>query len=154
MLSFLSLAAFLLILPSALSAQGARLVSPPASDSAAVRAAVLDYVDAIYRADTARIVRSVRPELAKRGYFIPRGQTAYANEPMSYAELLTTARTWNAQGRINPDSARKEITILDLLDQTASAKLVAIWGVDYLHLARYDGRWMIVNILWQTPPRM
>jgi len=44
------------------------------------------------------------------------------------------------------------VTVLDALDQTASAKLVADWGVDYLHLARYDGRWKIVNVLWQSPP--
>ncbi|HJQ67701.1 MAG TPA: nuclear transport factor 2 family protein [Blastocatellia bacterium] len=24
--------------------------------------------------------------------------------------------------------------------------------MDYMHLAKYDGKWMIVNILWQTPP--
>jgi hypothetical protein len=34
----------------------------------------------------------------------------------------------------------------------ASAKLVAAWGVDYLRLAKYDGRWMIVNVLWRSPP--
>jgi hypothetical protein len=118
-----------------------------------VRAAVLDYVDAIYLADTARIIRSVRPELAKRGYWIPRDQTTYSSEPMTFAELINVAKTWNPNRRRNPDSMPKEIQILDLLDQTASAKLVAQWGVDYFHLARYDGRWMIVNVLWQSPPR-
>ncbi|HEX9892394.1 MAG TPA: nuclear transport factor 2 family protein [Gemmatimonadales bacterium] len=143
-----------LLPPAGVAAQAnPRPAPPPAADSAAVRAAVLDYVEAIYRADTSRILRSVRPELAKRGYFIPRGQSGYTNEPMTFAELLTTARTWNASGRVDADKAIKEVKILDLLDQTASAKLVAVWGVDYLHLARYDGRWMIVNILWQTPPR-
>jgi len=124
-----------------------------AADSAAVRAAVLDYVEAIYRVDTSRVVRSVRPELAKRGYFIPRGQTEYASEPMTFAQLIEVAKTWNKAGRVDPEQAPKEVRILDLLDQTASAKLTARWGVDYLHLARYDGRWMIVNVLWQTPPR-
>jgi hypothetical protein len=40
-----------------------------------------------------------------------------------------------------------------VLDQTASAKLTASWGIDYLLLAKYDGRWMITHVLWQTPPR-
>lgn len=124
-----------------------------ASDSAGVRAAVLDYVEAIYRVDTSRVMRSIRPELAKRGYFIPRGKTEYASEPMTYAELIEVAKTWNRAGRVDPEQAPKDVRILDMLDQTASAKLTARWGVDYLHLAKYDGRWMIVNILWQTPPR-
>lgn len=135
----------LLAAPAALSAQSA-------ADSAGVRAAVLDYVEGIYRVDTSRIVRSVRPELAKRGYYIPRGQSAYANSPMTYTQLLGVTRTWNAKGSVNAETAIKEVTILDLLDQTASAKLAADWGIDYMHLAKYDGRWMIVNVLWQSPP--
>ena len=144
----------LLVLPAALAAQSGRTSQPPtAADSAAVRAAVLDYVEGIYLADTGRIVRSVRPELAKRGYWIPRDQSAYSSEPMTYQELIGVAKTWNPNRRRDPDAMPKDIQILDLLDQTASAKLVAQWGVDYFHLGRYDGKWMIVNVLWQTPPK-
>jgi hypothetical protein len=140
--------------PAPLLAQrGTTSVPPSADDSADVRAAVQDYVDAIYLADTARIIRSVRPELAKRGYWIPRDQSTYSSEPMTFSELINVAKTWNPDRRRNPDTMPKEIQILDLLDQTASAKLVAQWGVDYFHLARYEGRWMIVNVLWQSPPR-
>jgi hypothetical protein len=42
--------------------------------------------------------------------------------------------------------------VLDVLDQTASAKIVAMWGIDYMHLAKYDGRWQIINIVWQAHP--
>ena len=130
------------------------LEAQTAEDSTGVRAAVTDYVEAIYRVDTSRIVRSVRPELAKRGYYVPRNQTTYANSPMSYAELINVAKTFNAKGNVNAESAIKQVTILDMANQTASAKLVATWGIDYMHLAKYDGRWMIVNILWQsTPPK-
>lgn len=124
-----------------------------AADSAGVRAAVLDYVEAIYRVDTTRVARSVRTDLAKRGYYTPRGKTEYVSEPMTYPQLIEVAATWNKAGKINAETAPKVIKILDVLDQTASAKLTAQWGIDYLHLAKYDGRWMIVNILWQTPPR-
>lgn len=142
----------LVLLAGALvSARAVRAQS--AADSAGVRAAALDYVEAIYRVDTTRIVRSVRPELAKRGYFVPRGKTEYASEPMTYAELIGVARSWNKAGRVDPETAPRVVQILDLQDQTASVKLTAHWGTDYMHMARYDGRWMIVNILWQTPPR-
>ncbi len=136
----------------ALAAPLVPLRAQSAADSAGVRAAVMDYVEAIYRVDTARIVRSVRPEMAKRGYYVPRNQTAYANSPMTYAQLIDVAKTFNARGNVNAETAPKQVTILDILDQTASAKLVASWGIDYMHLAKYDGRWMIVNILWQSPP--
>lgn len=130
---------------------GTSLQAQSAADSAAVRDAALDYVNAIYNADTSLVYRSVRPELAKRGYFLPRNSTAYANEPMTFKELVDVARTWNAAKK-DTSTWPKEVRILDLLNQTASAKVTARWGVDYMHLAKYDGRWMIVNILWQSPP--
>jgi hypothetical protein len=33
-----------------------------------------------------------------------------------------------------------------------TVKLTADWGTDYMHLAKMDGKWMIVNELWQIPP--
>jgi hypothetical protein len=122
-------------------------------DHAAIRTAVLDYVEGLYTTDTTRIYRSVHPDLAKRGYYLPRNADAYQNEPMSFAELIEVTRTWNRNGAVNPETALKDIVVFDVLDQTASAKLTAHWGIDYLQLARYDDRWMIVNVLWQTPPR-
>lgn len=46
----------------------------------------------------------------------------------------------------------KEITVLDVLDKTAAAKLVAKWGIDYFQLAKQDGTWKIVHVLWQSHP--
>ncbi|MGH7520920.1 MAG: hypothetical protein ACREMI_06550 [Gemmatimonadales bacterium] len=37
--------------------------------------------------------------------------------------------------------------------QTATAKVVAWWEIDYPQLAKYDGKWMIVNVMWQSPPK-
>jgi len=126
---------------------------PTAADSAAVRQAALDYVDAIYRTDTTLVVKSVVPDLAKRGFYIPRGQTGYTSGAMTYSGLINTAKTWNAKGQVDPAKAPREVKILDMLDQTASVKLTAQWGIDYMHLARYDGKWMIVNVIWQSHPR-
>ena len=126
--------------------------SQAAVEREAVRAAVLDYVEALYLAQPDRIARSVNPALSKRGYFMKRGETAFSNEPMTYQQLVDLAGRWNKDGKQPVASAPKQIDIYDVLNQTASAKLTAMWGVDYMHLAKYDGRWQIVNILWQDPP--
>ena len=122
------------------------------ADREAVRQAALDYVEGVYEVAPARIERSVHPDLVKRGFYIKKGETAYSFSPMTFAELVNLAKTYNKAGRV-PKDAPKEVTVLDVLDQTASVKLVAVWGVDYMHLAKYDGKWMIVNILWQSPPK-
>ena len=119
------------------------------NDRKAVERAVLDYVEAIYEVKPELVDRSVHRELAKRGYM--RGEDGtYREAPMTFAQLRSLAERWNAQGRVNAKTARKEVVVLDLLDQTASAKLTASWGTDYMHLAKYNGEWKIVNILWQT----
>jgi len=118
-----------------------------------VRQAILDYVEGVYQVEPARIERSVHPNLSKHGYWREKGKEGYTTGKMSFAELVEVAKNWNKSGKL-PKDAPKEITIFDVQDQTASAKLVAAWGTDYFHLAKYEGKWMIVNVLWQsTPPK-
>ena len=118
------------------------------ADREGVRAAVLDYVEGIYENAPARIERSVHPDLAKRGFFVKKGETAYSPHTMTYQQLVDLAKSYKAQ-----KDAPKEVVVYDISDQTASAKLTAVWGIDYMHLAKYEGKWKIINILWQTPPK-
>lgn len=118
----------------------------------AVRQAVLDYVEGIYEVNHSRIERSVHPEMAKRGFFMKKGESAYSSSQMTFAQLVELAKNYNKGGRV-PKDAPKEVVVYDVLDQTASVKLTAVWGIDYMHLAKYEGKWMIVNVLWQTHPK-
>ena len=118
-----------------------------------VRRAVLDYVEGFYEGDTAKMVRSIRADVHKYGFFIPRDSSRYQGERMAWPEFLAYANRVKANKRFAPVNAPKEVTVFEVLDQTATAKLTAYWGVDYLLLAKYDGKWMITHVLWQTPPR-
>ena len=132
-----------------LSASPATAQSP--SDREAVRQAALDYVEGIYTVDTSRIERSVSKNLTKRGFWREPNDAAYRPESvMTFDQLMKLTAAWNKDGK--RDTSIKEVTVLDVLDQTASAKVVAMWGIDYMHLAKYDGRWQIVNIVWQAHP--
>ncbi len=137
--------AALVLLPSAALAQ-------TDAEREAVKQAVMDYVEGIYTVDASRIERSVHPELAKRGFFVKKGETAYSPHVMTFQQLVDLAKSFNKDGHVAKD-APKEVVIFDISDQTASAKLTAIWGIDYIHLAKYDGKWKFVNVLWQTPPK-
>ena len=122
------------------------------ADREAVRQAALDYVEGVYEVSPQRIERSVHPDLVKRGFFIKKGETNYSGAPMTFAQLVELAKTYNKSGKL-PKNAPKEVVVFDVLDQTASVKVTAVWGVDYMHLAKSDGIWMIVNILWQSLPK-
>jgi hypothetical protein len=139
--------AALVLLPAGATAQ-----EGAAAEREAVKQAVLDYVEGIYEVNPARIERSVHPELAKRGFFVKKGETAYSSDVMTFQQLVELAGNYNKAGRV-PKNAPKEVVVFDVSDQTASAKLTAVWGIDYIHLAKYDGKWKFVNVLWQTPPK-
>jgi hypothetical protein len=141
----LLVAAVVLLSPLAARAQSV-------AEREAVRAAVLDYVEGIYEVNHTRIERSVHPDMAKRGFFVKKGETAYSPHTMTFQQLVDLAKSYNKDGHVKKD-APKEIVIYDISDQTASIKLTAVWGIDYMHLAKYEGRWKIVNVLWQTPPK-
>ena len=124
---------------------------PLASERKAVERAVLDYVEGVYEVKPAYIERSVHPDLAKIGYGKRSAEQPYQAIPMTYEQLVELAGQYNANGRIG-DDAPKKVELLDVLDQTASAKLTAAWGIDYMHLAKLDGTWKIMHVLWQTHP--
>jgi len=129
----------------------ARQASSAAADRTAVQQAALDYIEGLYEADPARIERSVHPQLTKRGFWRDSATAPWgAQETMTYEQLVALSKTWNAKK--NRDTTIKKVDVFDVADQTASAKVTAMWGIDYLQLAKYDGRWKIINILWQAHP--
>ena len=114
--------------------------------------AVTDYVEAFYFGDTTKILRSISPEVVKYGYYRKKDETAYNGEPMSFREMLNYATSVGKRNNPNAGNLPKKVEVLDVQDQTASAKLTAWWGTDYILLAKLNGKWMITHVLWQSPP--
>ena len=137
-----------------MSVGAGRVAAQTAADKEAVRQAVLDYVEGVYNVDPARIERSVHPRLAKIGFYRgPNDATYRAGNGMTFEQLKQVAASYNKDGKTVPANAPKDVTIFEVLDQTASAKVVAQWGIDYFHLAKFDGKWLIVNVIWQSAPK-
>ncbi len=120
------------------------------TDRDKVRQAALDYVEGIYTVQPDRITRSVHSTLVKRGFYKRDAATPYVEMPMTYDQLVQLAGNWNKDGK--RDTSIKDVVVLDVLDQTATAKVTANWGIDYMLLGKYDGTWKIVQILWQSHP--
>jgi len=144
-LSLLFLISMMMAVPVVVPAQSS-------DEQEAVKLAVLDYVEGVYEVSPTRIERSIHPDLAKRGFFIKKGETVYSPHIMTFAQLVELSKNYNKDGHV-PKDAPKDVAVYDISDQTASAKLTAVWGIDYMHLAKYDGKWKIINVLWQTPPK-
>jgi hypothetical protein len=59
----------------ALAVPHARLAAQTAQDSAGVRQVVADYVEGFYEGDSTKHVWSVRPDVFKYGFWLPRDST-------------------------------------------------------------------------------
>ena len=149
-LSCAVLAAAAVTIPRDVTAQAAPSAVTGA-DREAVRRAVLDYVEGFYEGDSSKLARSVRPEVYKYGFYKARDSTTYAGMQMTWQGFFNYARNVKQNNRQAPPTAPKRIELYDVQDQTASAKLTASWGTDYLLLAKYNGKWMISHVLWQGP---
>lgn len=120
-------------------------------EKAAIEKAVMNYVNAFYEADTTKAYESIARDLAKRGYYTTKEGTV-AEAKMSFEQLVKLAQRWKASQNITLETPRK-ITVFDILDKIASAKVEAKWGIDYFHLAKINGTWTIINVLWQDYPK-
>lgn len=123
---------------------------PPSSDETAIRAAALDYIEGWYEGSVERMTRAVHPELAKR--IVTNEQGVSRVDQMGASTLVANVR--RGGGRDTPkERQQKEVTILDRYENSASVKIIASDWIDYLHLAKVDGRWVIVNVLWERKPK-
>lgn len=124
-------------------------------DYESVHQAVENYVNALYEAKPKLIAESIDSTLRKIGYYYSGKEKGYAdNLPMTYTQLYNLAARWNSDGKSANADSPKEITIYDIQSKTASAKLVAEWGMDYFHLSKVNGQWKIVNVMWQSLPKL
>ena len=122
-----------------------------ATESQKIEKAIMNYVNAFYEADTTKAYESIARDLAKRGYYTTKEGTV-AEAKMSFEQLVKLAQRWKSSQNITTETPRK-VTVFEVLDKIASAKVEAKWGIDYFHLAKVNDNWTIVNVLWQEYPK-
>jgi Putative lumazine-binding len=120
------------------------------TDKQQVERACLDYIEGFYEADTAKLLRSIKPELYKIGFYKRKGDTVYTYSKMTLADALGYARKDIAQGKqMGKKDSPKNVVVLDIMKVTAVAKITALWGSDYLLLSKRNGKWMIEEVIWE-----
>lgn len=125
---------------------------PPAAaaDSMEIRQTARDYIEGWYTADSTRMARAVHPELAKRIVTRDPKGVSYLSE--TGATSLVRATQAGYGGDVPPAARQVEVTVLDVYGDVASVRLRSTKLIDYMHLARWDGRWKIINVLWDFRP--
>ena len=118
-------------------------------DSLEVKQVALDYIESQHHVKPEQFKRAAHPRMVKRTFWTDKDSgKEYLRETFRDAMVLLAA-TYNQKGDQFPEKPRKEVIILDMHDKTASVKLIADDWIDYMHIVKLNGKWQLVNVLWQ-----
>jgi hypothetical protein len=148
----------MILLSFALVLCGCKLTAQTKQDTLAIENACRDYVEGWATGDVDRVAKGVSPELVKRTIGQDKEGLSYTNN-MS-ASLLLVATKMNKEGirgkDLEPDKPFKEtVQIFDVTGDFALVKAMNTkYGFfDYCQLAKFNGEWKIINVLWGMVPQ-
>src|SRR6185503_9142937 len=144
-----SIFALAILITGILSVSAQNAVSE--ADRDAIKATALDYIEGWYEGNPERMERALHPDLAKRIVITnPEGRSML--QQMSAMGLVQNVK--RGGGKNTPkEKQQKDVTILDTFENAACVKVVASDWIDYLQVAKFNGRWVIVNVLWELKPQ-
>jgi len=119
------------------------------ADEKGIELAVQNYVSALYDMKPELLDGSVSPRLQKLGYMPAQDGSGLEESWMTFDELRDLAGHLNKDGMFDPETSPRDVIILRRTDMIATVELIAAWGVDYIHLTKSSGEWMIMNVIWQ-----
>lgn len=122
-------------------------------DSTAIRNTALDYIEGWYSGDAERMGKALHPNLAKR-IVVQRQHNGREYSEIIYTSALELVQQTRAGGGSDtPGEKRKtEVTIQDMYGNAASVRVDAGGWVDYMHMAKWQEEWKIINVLWALNP--
>jgi hypothetical protein len=92
--------------------------------------------------------RSLHPQLVKRGFKRDPASRPQLTRTLSQDDMVALTAAGGGRDDVPADKRVYDITQVDISGEIATAKAVSAEYVDYLHLAHWEGRWVIVNVLW------
>jgi hypothetical protein len=113
----------------------------------AIREAALNYIEGWYEGNVDRMDKALHPDLAKRQVVTMRNGRNFINT-LSKSMMLEYTQAGGGT-RTPKEKVKHTVTILDAESTMASVKVVSTDFIDYLHVAKSNGEWKIINVLWE-----
>lgn len=120
-------------------------------DREAIKRTALNYAEGWYEGNAEKMESSLSPDLAKRIARTNAQNQTRLDHMTAMALVQGTRGGFGKQTR--SAEQQKDVTILDVLGGAATVKLEMRDWVDYMHIAKINGKWLIVNVLWEMKPR-
>jgi hypothetical protein len=127
------------------------VVAQADAEKEAIKRTALNYAEGWYEGNAEKMESALHPDLAKRIVRTnDKGQSRLGQ--MSAMSLVQGTRA--GSGKQTPkEEQQKDVTILDMMGGAATVKLEMRDWVDYMHIGKFNGKWVIINVLWEMKPR-
>ena len=133
-----------IIFPTVLNAQTKQ-------DSLEVLETVNFYNRGWYEGDSLKMSKALHPELVKRMIQKYKDTGNDIISDLSYNMMMQYVIA--GYGKHTPKEKQNDIiSILDIYGDIATVKVDSYEIIDYLQLAKFDGKWKIINVLWTMKP--
>ena len=115
-------------------------------DSSAIENTIRDYIEGWYKGDVVRMERSLHDDLVKR---IPMKDSTAQDILLRMVPKSRMVDLTSKGGGESPD-ADYQIFVDDIEKEIATARVLSLEYLDYLHLVKTNEGWQIVNILFRS----
>ncbi|HET9680761.1 MAG TPA: nuclear transport factor 2 family protein [Candidatus Limnocylindrales bacterium] len=116
-----------------------------AADREAILATAADYIESWIDGDAQRMARCLHPQLAKRAVDPDPATGDWVVDEIGREAMVEAT----AEGRGRRYERPYEVRLLDAYGGIATVAVLSSPYMDYLHVARFGDRWLILNVLWQ-----
>ena len=113
----------------------------PGGDASAVRSTVRNYIEAYYTGNAARMEQTLHPHYLKH---VIHGDIPIREK--TGAQMVAEIRK-NGPADLPAAQKNEQVTVLDIVGDIASAKLVTPGWTDYVTLSKVDGDWKILSVV-------
>lgn len=114
-------------------------------DREAILSTAADYIESWIDGDAPRMARCLHPELAKRTVVEDPATGDWVVDEDDRAGMVAAT----AEGLGRRYARPYETRLLDAYGGIATVAVLSSPYMDYLHVARFGDRWLILNALWQ-----
>jgi hypothetical protein len=128
----------LLLFSFSIQAQDSRTSN---DDDSAVRATVTNYIQGYFTGDARRMEQTLHPHYLKH---VIHGDIPMRE--MTGADMIKYVRRDGPPNMLAADKTQ-QVTVLDLVGDMASAKLVTPGWTDYMTLLKVNGEWKILSVV-------
>ncbi len=118
-------------------------------DSIEIKKQSLGYLIALQQLDPELMETVLNDSLNKITIGFDRAERKQFGKATTKEQMIEFAENWNQSGTKFPPNPLNKIKILDIYDHIATVKLTSDNWVEYLQLIKLNGRWEIMNLIWQ-----